>query len=76
MGFLDRYPVLRRVIVSTKTGKSFRGMLWQRRRPAFGRRGYLVLRNAQLLKGRGEVVPMDGEVVISSDNVDFLQVLA
>lgn len=76
MGFLDRYPVLRRVIVSTKAGTSFRGLLWRRRRPAFGRGGYLVLRKAQLLKARGEVVPMDGEVVVASDNVDFLQVLA
>ena len=75
MSFLDRYPVLRRVIVSTKTGKSFRGMLWQRGKPAFGRRGYLVLRNAQLLKARGEVVPMDGEVLIDVANIDFVQVL-
>jgi len=64
-----RYPVLRRVIVSTKTDKSFRGVLWRRRR------GYLVLRDAQLLKGRGEVVPMDGEVVIDVANIDFVQVL-
>ena len=70
MGLFDRYPVLRRVIVSTKTDKSFRGVLWQRRR------GYLVLRKAQLLKGRGEVVPMDGEILILSENIDFLQVLA
>lgn len=69
MGFLDRYPVLRRVIVSTKTGTSFRGLLWRRRR------GYLVLRKAQLLKARGEVVPMDGEVVIDVANIDFVQVL-
>jgi len=75
MGFLDRYPVLRRVIVSTKTGTSFRGLLWRRRTRAFGRRGYLVLRKAQLLKARGEVVPMDGEVVIDMENIDFLQVL-
>lgn len=75
MRLLNRYPVLRRVIVSTKTGKSFRGVLWQRRTPAFGRRGYLMLRKAQLLKGRGEVVPMDGEVLILSENIDFLQVL-
>lgn len=75
VGFLDRYPVLRRVIVSTKTGMSFRGLLWRRRRPAFGRGGYLVLRNAQLLKARGEVVPMDGEVVIDAANIDFVQVL-
>lgn len=69
MRLFERYPVLRRVIVSTKTGKSFRGVLWQRRT------GYLVLRNAQLLKARGEVVAMDGEVVIDVANIDFVQVL-
>ena len=75
MGLFDRYPVLRRVIVSTKTDKSFRGILWQRRTLAFGRRGYLVLRKVQLLKARGEVVAMDGEVVIDVANIDFVQVL-
>ncbi len=69
MWFLDRYPTLRKIIVNTKTGKAFRGVLWQKRG------GYLVLREAELLKARGETTPMDGEVVIESTNVDFLQVL-
>ncbi len=65
-----RYPVLRQIIVSTRTDRSFRGVLWRKRR------GYLVLRNAEMLKGRGEVVPMDGEVVIPAENVDFIQVVS
>ena len=65
----DRYPVLKRVLVNTKTDKAFRGVLWKRRR------GYLVLRNAELLKGRGETVAMDGEVIVPADNVDFIQVV-
>jgi len=65
----DRYPVLRKVIVNLRTDRAFRGVLWARRG------GYLVLRNAELLKGRSEVVPMDGEVVVPVDNVDFLQVV-
>jgi len=28
-----------------------------------------------MLKGRGETVPMDGEVVIPAENVDFIQVI-
>ena len=64
-----RYPTLRRVIVNTKTAKAFQGVLWSRRR------GYLVLRNAELLKGRGEVEALSGEVVIESGNVDFIQVI-
>ena len=66
---LARYPVLQRVIVNTKTDRTFRGVLWRRRG------GYLVLRNAELLKGRGEIVPVDGEVVIPAENVDFMQVV-
>lgn len=63
------YPEKRTVIVNTRTDRAFRGVLWRRRW------GYLVLRNAELLKGRGETVPVDGEVVIARDNVDFIQVI-
>jgi small nuclear ribonucleoprotein (snRNP)-like protein len=62
------YPVKRRVIVNTKTDQAFRGILWRRRW------GYLVLRNAELLKG--QTVPVTGEVVIERDNVDFIQVVS
>lgn len=71
MGYslFEPYPTLRRVIVNTKTDRAFRGVLWARRG------GYLVLRNAELLKARGEVVAVDGEVVIDAGNVDFMQVV-
>ncbi len=69
MQLFDRYPTLRRVIVNLKTDRSFRGVLWQKAR------GYLVLRNAELLKAKGETAPMDGEVVVPAENVDFIQVL-
>lgn len=69
MTILDRYPQVREVIVTTKTDKSFRGVLWEKRR------GYIVLRKASLLQGRGDVIKMDGEVVIERDNVDFIQVI-
>jgi small nuclear ribonucleoprotein (snRNP)-like protein len=65
----DRYPTLRRVIVNTKTDRAFRGVLWRKAR------GYLVLRDAEILKGKGETSPVDGEVVIESSNVDFMQVI-
>jgi small nuclear ribonucleoprotein (snRNP)-like protein len=70
MILFDRYPTLRTVIVNTKTDRAFRGVLWRKAR------GYLVLRNAEMLKGKGETVPMDGEVMIESSNVDFIQVVA
>ena len=69
MKFPRRYPTLRRVIVNLKTERAFRGVLWRKRW------GYLVLRNAELLKPRGERVAIDGEVVIERANVDFVQVL-
>lgn len=69
MSLFDRYPTLRRVIVNTKTDRAFRGVLWRKAR------GYLVLREAEILKTKGETTPMDGEVLIESANVDFVQVV-
>lgn len=69
MNFFDRYPTLRRVIVNTKTDRAFRGVLWRKAR------GYLVLREAEILKGKGETTPMDGEVLVPAENVDFMQVI-
>jgi small nuclear ribonucleoprotein (snRNP)-like protein len=65
----NRYPVLQQIIVNTRSDRTFRGVLWRKRR------GYLVLRNAEMLRGKGETVPMDGEVVIPAANVDFIQVV-
>ena len=69
MSLFRRYPVLQQIIVNTKTDRAFRGVLWRRRR------GYLVLRNGEMLRTKGEIVPMDGEVVIPAGNVDFIQVV-
>ncbi len=69
MDFLIRYPVKRRVIVNLKTERAFRGVLWRRRW------GYLVLRQAEMLRPGGETTPVDGEVLIERANVDFVQVL-
>ena len=64
------YPCLRQVLVTTKTDRTFRGVLWRKRR------GYLVLRNAEMLRERDARVKMDGELVIERANVDFLQVVS
>lgn len=66
--FGPEYPQLRQVIVNAKTGKDFRGVVWARRG------GYLVLKNAEIRQGR-DWVPLEGELAIAGDNVDFLQVL-
>lgn len=68
--FGPAYPILQRVIVNTRTGLAFRGVLWDRKGE------YLVLRNTEMLKAKGEITEIDGEVVISQSNVDFMQVLA
>lgn len=67
--WFDRYPCLESVIVNTRSGRAFRGVLWTRKP------GYLVVRNAELAKS-GDWIAVDGEVVIDRANVDFIQVLA
>lgn len=69
MEIFTRYPVLKTVVVNLKTGSTFRGVLWKKRQ------GYVVLRNAEMLRGKAESVPVDGEVMIDSANVDFIQVV-
>ena len=62
--------MLRRVIVTTRSKQSLRGILWRCHRDC------VRLRQVQLLEGRGEVRAMDGEVIVFRDNVEFIQVLA
>jgi len=66
----DRYPELKTVLLTTKSDRTFRGVLWRRRR------GYLVLRQAEMLKGKGEATPIAGELVVERANVDFIQVIS
>ena len=70
MRLFDRYPTLRRVIVTTKTERSFRGVLWA------WKGGYLVLRQAEMLRAKGETLPLPGEVLIDAANVDYMQVVS
>ena len=46
-----------------------RKTLWEKRRR------FLILRSAEMLKPGGDVVKVDGEVVIDRANVDFIQVV-
>lgn len=64
------YPFARRVIVNTKEGRAFRGVLWQRRAD------YLVLREASIKNPGADPIPVDGEVLIFRPDVSFIQVLA
>ena len=62
------YPKARKVIVHTKTDKSFRGFLVRK----LGK--VIWLKKAELLTEK-EAVPLDGDVLIEEANVDFVQVI-
>lgn len=64
------YPIRRKILINTKTDRTFRGILWK----TTGR--YLVLKNAEVLLEKNQSrMTMDGEVVIERSNVDFIQVI-
>lgn len=67
--FGPRYPVLRRVIVTTKAAQSYRGLLWQRHAD------FLVLRESELLRERADPLIMVGDTFIYAANVEYIQVL-
>lgn len=64
-----RTAVRRRVVVNTKTEKSFSGVLVAKRGPI------LILKGAAMLSASAPPVTIDGDVVIERSNVDFVQVL-
>jgi hypothetical protein len=65
--FFRRYSH-KRVIVNTKTGKTFKGILWAVRGPL------VILRQAEIFES-AHALPVDGELLIERSNLDFLQVL-
>jgi hypothetical protein len=66
---LAGWPVRGRVIVNRKTGAGdLRGILWEITD------GYLLLRQAELV-GAGDPKPIDNEVLIERDEVEFIQIL-
>jgi small nuclear ribonucleoprotein (snRNP)-like protein len=58
----------RRVIVTLKSGQAFAGLLYEHDRDA------LVLRDVKTVDRGGDHIPVDGEVVLLLDEVDYLQV--
>jgi hypothetical protein len=65
----DSYPTCRKGIVNLKGGTALRGVIWKRRG------GYLILRNAELLRARETPVAMDGEVLVYERDVEFIQLV-
>lgn len=75
MNLFTRYPELRKIIINLKSGTALRGLMYRHA----GR--YLVLREADLLQslgqpGNGKAVKMDGEVLVLSADIDFIQVVS
>lgn len=63
-----RLATRKRVLVSLRSGSAVTGVLWARK----GRS--LVLKSAELLEPGTEPVPLDGELVLDRDQVDYMQV--
>lgn len=65
-----RSAIRKRVLVSLKTDKAIRGILWTTRGPL------LVIKDPELLTMGGQPpVKLDGEVIIERSNVDFVQII-
>ena len=65
----DSYPTCRKAIVNLKSGTTLRGVIWRRRG------GYLILRNAELLRARDTALALDGETLVYEREVDFIQLV-
>lgn len=66
--FAWRRTAARRRVIVNLADHAFDGVLWAQRGPL------LVLRNAKLLAEGAEPTPMDGDIVIERDRVEFVQV--
>lgn len=58
----------KKVVVNLRTSRAFVGILWARRGPL------LVLRNVTMHEPGAAPAPVDGEVVVERDQVEFIQV--
>jgi hypothetical protein len=70
LDYFRAYPVRKTGIVNLISGTSFRGVIWQ----VAGT--WLVIRNVEMLRNNGDVTAVDGEVVVSRDHVDFIQLVS
>lgn len=64
-----RLVLRRRVIVNLADGQAIEGVLYRQVGPL------LVVKNATLLEPGAEPLPMDGDVVIERERVQFIQAL-
>lgn len=63
-----RLATRKKVLVSLHSGRAVTGILWARR----GRS--LVLKSAEMLEPGADPVPLDGDLVLDREQVEYMQV--
>lgn len=66
---LSRWPVRSTVVANLTTGSAFKGVLWKKTGPL------LIMRDVSYLQVGHDPVPMDGEIVVEREKVEYLQTL-
>jgi len=69
MSLFGWFAELKPVIVNTKFGKDFRGIIWKKKGDC------IVLKNAEWLSPDG-ARKIDGETIIFTRDIEFIQVVA
>lgn len=59
------------VIVNTKNGKAFRGILWH----CGWFSEFIMLKKADFVQAGSNPMPVDGELILFKREIDFIQVL-
>lgn len=67
MRFVLRRRKLKQLVVTLKTGETFRGVLWQKDPEAW------VLRAAEVLPPNERPVGVDGELIVLTANIAYAQ---
>lgn len=65
-----RYAAHKRVVISLKTGLTVTGIITRHRR------GYCIVRDAQIIEPGGSSAPADGEILVQRDDIDYVQIPA
>lgn len=63
-----RYAAHRRVIISLKSGLAVSGVITKHRR------GFCVVRDAEVIESGGASASADGEVLVQSADIDYIQI--
>lgn len=65
---LVRRRLRQKVVVTLKSGEAFKGVLRD-----VDARTFLLVGAEQAVRGNGQLVPVDGELIISREDIDYMQ---